>query len=469
MVDAAPVTPVRDAASYRDPHGFVFRRYGVLLRQVNAAAAADWQAFTQSGLAEFLTSKRWLIPHEEVPLHLAAEESAIAVIRPELVGFISYPYEWTFSQLKDAALLTLDVQQAALDKGMSLRDASAFNVQFVNARPILIDTLSFEITKAGRPWIAYRQFCEHFLAPLALMALRDPALGSLLRPYLEGVPLDLASRLLPTRTRLSPGLAAHIHLHARAQRSAQKATEWPMNRSRRAGNDANPAVRTDRAPAVHRSEARCAAPGTTWAHYGDRPHSYSAEATEAKRRLADEMLRSAAGERVWDLGANTGEFSRIAAAQGKSVLAIDADWAAAERHYRSLSERGETHILPLVADLAAPSPALGWGLEERRSLLDRADADVVLALAVVHHLAIGRNVPLPQIGALLARLGAETIVEFVPKSDLMVREMLASREDVFPTYDLPTFRSTLAATHEILREERIPGSERTLIHARKRD
>ena len=345
MADAAPVKPVRDAASYRDPHGFVFRRDGVLLRQINAAAAADWQAFTQSGLAEHLTSKRWLIPHEEVSLHLAAEESAIAVIRPEPIRFISYPYEWTFSQLKDAALLTLDVQQAALDKGMSLRDASAFNVQFVDARPILIDTLSFEIAKLGRPWIAYRQFCEHFLAPLALMALRDPALGILLRPYLEGVPLDLASRLLPARTRLSPGLAAHIHLHARAQRSARNATELadePASKGPTMTPARLSALIGHLRSTVEKLDVRPR--GTTWAHYGDRPRSYSAEATEAKGRLVDEMLRSAAGERVWDLGANTGEFSRIAAAQGKSVLAIDADWAAAERHYRSLKRtRRDSH------------------------------------------------------------------------------------------------------------------------------
>ena len=461
---------LREPSSFRDPHGFVYTRAGALYRQINPPAAADWAAFEESGLGTELINKRWLVAHEQVGLELAADAAAVAVIRPEPVPFISYPYEWTFSQLRDAALLTLDVQEAALGRGMSLRDASAFNVQFVDGRPILIDTLSFEITKEGEPWIAYRQFCEHFLAPLAVMALRDPSLSVLLRPHLDGIPLELASRLLPTRTRFRPGLAAHLHLHARAQGSARKHAPAGMD-----GGSRRPQISQNRLLALiaHlRSTVQgldLRPRGTTWAEYGDRPRSYSAEAAAAKASIVESMLHEMTGSRVWDLGANTGDFSRIAAEQGKSVLAIDSDWAAAERHYRSLKERHEKRILPLVADVAAPSPALGWASRERRSLLDRADADVVLALAIVHHLAIGRNVPLAEIGALLARLGTETIIEFVPKSDFMVQEMLASREDIFSSYDLPTFRKTLGITHVAVAEVPIPHSERTLIHARRKD
>ena len=139
-------------------------------------------------------------------------------MQPEIIPFISYAYEWSFSQLQDAALATLAIEKKALEHGMSLKDASAYNIQFRGSRPVLIDTLSFERYREGEPWVAYRQFCQHFLAPLALMSHTDVRLGQLLRVYIDGVPLDLASRLLPGKTKLSLGLATHIHLHAQAQR-----------------------------------------------------------------------------------------------------------------------------------------------------------------------------------------------------------------------------------------------------------
>ena len=197
MPEPGPQPGRRDPASYRDPAGFVFRRDGVVYRQVDASFAKDWDAFGTTGLRDRLIDAGILIPHDEVDPDLAAEPPAIAVLRPEPIEFISYPYEWSFSQLKDAALLTLRAQAMAMEAGMSLRDASAYNVQFRRGSPILIDSLSFELATPGAPWLAYRQFCEHFLAPLALMARVDIRLGELLRMNLEGVPLDLAARLAP--------------------------------------------------------------------------------------------------------------------------------------------------------------------------------------------------------------------------------------------------------------------------------
>ena len=223
-----PVAAERDAASFRDPSGFVFRRNGVLYRQVNRRFAGEWDAFLKSGLYDRLAADGILLRHDEAPLDMAfVPTDAHAVIKPRAVEFISYPYEWSFGQLKDAALLTLRAQALAAERGFTLRDASAYNVQFVDGRPILIDSLSFEPAEPGRPWDAYRQFCQHFLAPLALMAHRDPRLGLLLREYLDGIPLDLAARLLPLKTRLSVGLGSHIHLHARAQaRPGGAAAAW---------------------------------------------------------------------------------------------------------------------------------------------------------------------------------------------------------------------------------------------------
>ena len=455
---------IREPGSYRDPSGFIFRRDGVLYRQVNARFAEDWATFESSGLASELISKDLLVPHEPAPLDLALEPEAVAVIAPEEIGFISYPYEWAFSQLKDAALLTLGAQQLADTHGMTLRDASAYNVQFRRGRPILIDSLSFERRTDGEPWKPYRQFCENFLAPLALMAHRDGRLGILLRDFIDGVPLDLAAELLPRRTRWSPGLAAHIHLHARAQRRHAEGGGTPRRTVSMSDNRRHALLDHLRrtVEGLHLTAA-----GTQWAEYADQT-SYSPAGTAAKEAIVRRLLAAVGGHRAWDIGANTGRYSAIATEAGYEVLAIDGDWAAVERHYLALRQSGDTRILPLLGDIADPSPAIGWANEERASLLARADADVVVALALVHHLAIGRNIPLPMLGNLLARLAPNLIIEWVPKEDPMVQRLLAAREDVFPNYSLDGFRMAFAGQFETLEEAAITDSERMVFRMRTR-
>src|SRR4030042_2240552 len=206
-----------DPASFRDPSGFVFRQDGSIYRQINATYKEDYDHLIDCGLRKTLVEAGVLIRHEEVAFESARPEMAYKLVKPEPVPFISHPYEWSFSALKDAALTTLHIQRKALDFGMSLKDCSAYNIQFMKGKPVFIDTLSFEKYREGKPWVAYRQFCQHFLAPLALMSHRDVRLGQLSRVHLDGVPLDLASRLLPRRTRLSFSLLFHIHMHARSQ------------------------------------------------------------------------------------------------------------------------------------------------------------------------------------------------------------------------------------------------------------
>lgn len=456
----------REPGSYRDPSGFVFRRDGVLYRQVDQAFADDWGTFESSGLHAALISNGILIPDQPAALDLAADAGALAVIQPEEIGFISYPFEWSFSQLKDAALLTLSAQTLAGEHGMTLRDASAYNVQFLRGRPIMIDTLSFERAAPDEPWKPYRQFCEHFLAPLALMAHRDGRLGLLQRTYVDGIPLDLASELLPRGTRWSPGLAAHVHLHARAQR--RHADE---------GREATPKAVTMSATRrlalldhLRRTVEglRLPARGTEWADYADQT-SYSSAGTASKESIVREMLVAVGGKRAWDVGANTGRYSAIAVQAGYEVVALDSDWAAVEQHHLALKEAGEQRILPLLADLADPSPAIGWANRERSSLLERANPDVVVALALVHHLAIGRNVPLGMISDLMASLGPNLVIEFVPKGDPMVRRLLATREDVFPDYTLDRFRAAFAGRFTIAAETPVEDSTRVIFRMARRD
>lgn len=358
-----------------------------------------------------------------------------------------------------------------MQAGMSLRDASAYNVQFRRGRPILVDSLSFEPATPGAPWVAYRQFCEHFLAPLALMARVDVRLGGLMRANLEGIPLDLAARLLPSRTRLSVGLGPHVHLHARAQRThADDAVPTAAASGRTNSRELSPSRSAALIDSLDNTIAGLEwdARGTEWADYAENS-SYDERATTAKEAAVGAALAAAGGNRAWDLGANTGRYSRIAAALGYSVIAFDIDPAAVERNYLSIRREREERILPLLGDLADPNPARGWAGTERRSLLDRADADVALALALVHHLAIGRNVPLSMIADLLARLARDSIVEFVPREDAMVRRLLASRKDVFPNYTFAGFRAAFAEHFELIKETPIESTQRTLFHYRRRD
>jgi hypothetical protein len=453
-------------ASFRDPSGFVYTRDGALYRQVNRVFRQHYQAFLDSGLYAELVEGRLLVPHREVSLELAASPDAAAVLQPERVEFISYPYEWSFGQLRDAALLTLELQERALARGLTLRDASAYNVQFVAGRPLFIDTLSFEPREPGAPWAGYRQFCEHFLVPLALMSRVDVRLSALLRSHLEGIPLDLGSRLLPRRTWLRPGLLFHVHLHAMAQRryaDRGAGTVEGGGPSAAARRGVSPAAATGLVRSLRSAveSLQWKPAGTEWADY-TQDNNYSAAAADSKREAVLDFLRGLGARTAWDLGANTGEYSRAARQVVSSVLAFDIDPAAVERNYRRIRADNESGILPLLLDLTNPSPALGWAHRERLSLEQRGPADVLLALAVVHHLAIGHNLPLERVAGFLAKLGRSLVIEFVPKSDSQVRRLLRDRADIFPEYTREGFEAAFGAHFRIERAVPVAESERTL-------
>ena len=209
-------------SSFRDPSGFLFYKNNLIYRQVNISYKENYDHLMESGLYKILINKKLLIPHREVDASSLSDRKSYKTIKPELIPFISYPYEWSFSQLKNAALTAIKIQKYSLDFGMSLKDCSAYNIQFFNGKPIFIDTLSFEKFKPNKPWIAYRQFCQHFLAPLALMSCKDIRLNQLFKIYIDGIPLDLASSLLPIKTYFKFFLLTHIHLHAKSQKHFSK-------------------------------------------------------------------------------------------------------------------------------------------------------------------------------------------------------------------------------------------------------
>ena len=459
------VKNIRLGGSFRERGGSVFSRDDKIYRQVNLGYKQHYDLLMSSGLYNSLINKQWLIVHHEAGLKSPNKES-YKIIKPDRIPFISYPYEWAFSQLKDAAILTLSILREALAFGMILKDASAFNNQFIGSKPIFIDTTSFKIYPGQGPWVGYRQFCQHFLAPLALMAYRDERTSKLLQTNIDGIPLDLAARLLPRQAKLKTGLLVHLFLHARLQ---QNYADKKVARERFAhsvGKDQLFGI----IASLEKTVKKLAPPQqkTEWQDYYRGNCNYDDSSFSHKKEIISKFLQQAAPTIVWDLGANTGVFSDLASKLGAVTMAFDIDQRSVEINYRRLSQAGSSLQLPLVMDLTAPSPAIGWNNQERYSLKERGPADTVMALALIHHLAISNNVPLRNIAEFFSTLGRTLIIEFVPKEDTQVQKLLSSREDIFPEYNRTGFEEAFQDYFKI--EDIIPvnDSYRVLYLMRKK-
>lgn len=451
-------------ASFRDPSGFLFEREGTLYRQINRGYREDYERLIKSGLYKELTTKGLLISHSRADIEPCIEDCCYMTIEPVFIPFISYPYEWCFSQLKGAALATLEIQKTALSKDMSLKDASAYNIQFLDGKPVLIDTLSFERYKEGRPWIAYSQFCRHFLAPLELMARKDIRMGLLLKNFIDGIPLDLAGSLLPFSARFHFGSMMHIHLHARSERKYEK-EEIAFEEVKGLSRKSLLALIESLESAVRK--LRWKPGGTEWAEYYDETN-YSDEAFENKKRIVGEFLSRAGAREVWDIGGNDGTFSRIAVGLGADTVCMDVDPACVEKNYLKCVNEGEKKLLPLVVDLFNPSPPIGWRAEERMSIFERGPVQTVLALALIHHLMISNNVPMPMVASFFADLTETLIIEFVPKSDSQVQRLLVTREDIFEDYNIECFLTEFGEFFDIEARENVVPSERTIFLMRRK-
>ncbi len=452
-------------SSFRDPSGFVFSKNGLIYRQVNIAYKENYDYLINSGLYETLIKAKLLIPHEEVNIQYKESEKAYKIIKPELIPFISYPYEWCFSQLKDAALTTLKIQKISLNFGMSLKDCSAYNIQFKKGKPIFIDTLSFEKLNKSQPWVAYRQFCQHFLAPLALMSYKDIRLNQLFRVYIDGISLDLASSLLPLRTHFIPSLLIHIHLHAKSQKYfANKVisniSDYKMKRQSLFGLIDN--LESTIKNLKWRNQ------DTEWANYYE-DTNYSVEALEYKKTIVAEFLDKIKPKIVWDLGANIGIFSRIASNKGIQTISFDIDPAAVEKNYLQCIKNHETNILPLLLDLTNPSPNIGWENQERMSLLERGPTDMAFALALIHHLVISNNLPFSKIASFFSKICNFLVIEFIPKTDSNVQRLLSTRKDIFPDYTKQAFEYEFNKYFIIKSFVKIKDSERILYLMQKKN
>ena len=444
-------------SSFRDPSGTLFLYNDVLYRRIYNSYKENYDHLINSSLYEVLCNKKYLIEHKEVGLDELSLSDTYKIIKPEIIDFISYPYEWCFSQMKHAALLTLNIQKIALHHNMSLKDCSAYNIQFKERKPIFIDTLSFEKYKEGEPWVAYRQFCQHFLGPLSLMSYKDVRLNQLLRIYIDGIPLNLLVSILPARTRLKLGMFLHIFLHARTQKKFEHRhiikEKYKISRSSLLHLINNLELLVNR--------IRWEPKGTEWINYYGFSN-YSEKAFLHKVNIIDDMLTEFDPGVILDLGANDGHYSRLIAKRAKQVVSVDADPACVERNYLECDKKNYTNILPLLIDLTNPSPNIGWQNKERPSFFERVKADTVVALALIHHLAISNNVPLNKIADFFKNICRFLIIEFVPKSDSQVIKLLSSRDDVFPDYTKEVFENRFSRYFHINKSINIDESERTL-------
>jgi hypothetical protein len=448
-------------ASYRDPAGHVFLLEDVVYRQVNRSYREDFEKLMDSGLYTTLIGKSWLIDHEEANIP-GTDDKAWKMIRPSRIDPITYPYEWSFSQLQEAACLTLDIQTEAMKVGLSLKDATPFNVAFSEqGAAIFIDTLSFETYRPEDPWVAYHQFCTGFLAPLLLAAKRDPDLIRLLALHPEGIPLDLCASLLPGSTRFQTLSALHIHLPSKVRpgRGPAKKILFSKEKLQRIIDHLRSGISALKSEGV-----------STWSDYYEET-ILGGGYLEAKKKAVSELLSGRSIHTVFDAGSNTGEFSMLLASEGKRVIAADVDTRSVDQLAGKIrQERSQgivRSILPIVVDLMNPPPAIGWGNTERSSFLDRIHTDLTLALALVHHLALGKNLPFSRMAETFARISPWLLIEFVPKHDPKAQELLKHKKDIYPEYDEAHFLSAFTERYALVERMNMDGMERVLFLFRR--
>jgi len=452
----------RNPGSFRDPSGYIFENENQIFRAVSNLGFVNYKYVKDSGFLDAAIAKNWVVGCKEVEQSLPDVAAELVLEHPRL-PFISYPYEWSFEALKSAAIFHLDVQLMALGYNVAVSDATAYNVQFLGTNPIFIDVLSFKEYKEGEFWVAHRQFCEQFLNPLLMGSEFGIAHNSIYRGNLEGVSTSDVDKLLPRwRKFTSWGLFTHVYLQAKFQSGAGEKHKNSANskKQRRLSKNAFTEMLTQLRNWISRLEVKNTSK-TVWADYAN-DHSYADEETIAKSKFVAEFSSKVAPKILWDLGCNTGDFTRVAQEGGDCIgIGFDFDQNSLDEGFQR-SRKEKTNFLPLFLDAANPSPSQGWNHRERLSFKDRANADAVLALAFEHHLAIGKNIPLPDVVDWICSLAPTGVIEFVPKSDPMIERMLLLREDVFHEYNEEQFEISLRKNAKIVKSIQVSATGRKL-------
>ena len=454
-----------DPGSFRDPRSRVFRRGDQIIRAFNERGLSDYQEIADSEFFRHAIDAKRIIATRRLDAHDVPDGWAGAVAH-DLVPVITYPYEWTFSMLRDAALLQLRLVRDGLRAGVGCKDGTSYNVQFTGGRPVFIDVGSFEPV-GDDPWPGYRQFCSLYLYPLMLEAYLGVSFAPWLRGSLEGITTVDAAALFRGRARFRPGVLSHITLHAAAER--RYATRQDPAAALTSGGGQMAAVVDALVGKLIRLVSGLEAPTapSEWSGYVDRSH-YAAQSLQAKDAFVEEVIAAAGPGVVADLGCNDGRFARIASRHAGLVVALDADRRVVDDLHRTLQDRSP-NVVALLGDLADPSPGLGWDLVERRPLADRLSPDLVLSLALIHHLVIGRNIPVGHYIEHLARLAPHVVLEVPHEDDPMVAVLLGSKpDDTHVDYRLDVIEAAISDRFQIAGREELPGGTRTIYDLRRR-
>lgn len=447
----------KELSSFRDPSGYIYYQNNEVYRRINACYLNTFNKFNSSNLCKLLIKQKWLIKHT-----IVKQNKDSCILKIQKIPFISYPYEWCFNQLKDAALLTLKIEKLALENNYTLKDASAYNIQFIGSNPIFIDTLSFVEYKEGMPWNGYGQFCRHFLAPLLLMRYVDNNLNCLLKNYIDGIPLDVASNLLQKRG----GLIAreHIKLHSKLINKNSNSDISKVYISKKSIlNIINMLIRQINSLNKKKSKTR-------WEDYY-KNNNYSLAAFNAKKQLVEkylEIIKANKNDLIFDIGANDGVLSKLALKNNCYVIASDIDHNSIDNNYCA-HRNTNSNMLPVLLDFNNPSPAIGFNLTERQSIKDRVKAKCILALALMHHICISNNIPFDYFFKSMSEIGKYLIVEFIPKDDSKVIELLKNREDIFENYNVNNFELSATKYFKIIQKDSIKDSKRVLYLMEKKN
>ncbi|WP_246225584.1 class I SAM-dependent methyltransferase [Rhizobium daejeonense] len=433
-----------------------------MFRAVSSYGAPDYEAVRDAGIFAALSEKGWLVPIREEVL---GTDGTAYMLQVDRIPWITYPYEWSFELLKTAALFHIDLHLDLLDRGFTLSDATAYNVQFIGPKPVFIDHLSIRPYRDGEFWTGHRQFCEQFLNPLLLRAYLGRSHNAWYRGSMEGIAVADMAAMIPTHRKFSWNVFTNVVLQNRFQTGTSGDAAKISMSGRSFPKQAFVAMLRQLRKWVY-----SLAPGdkvkTVWADYS-LTNTYSDSERGAKHRFISDYVADAKPKTVVDLGCNTGEYSERALSAGaEAVIGFDYDVQALDQAYHRTVDKG-LNILPLFLDARNPSPSQGWMGKERTGFGERVKADGLLALAFEHHLAIAHNVPLDQLVSWLVSLAPTGVIEFVPKTDPTVQKMLALREDIFRNYDASEFERQLAASAEIVRAEVVSQSERVLFQYRR--
>jgi hypothetical protein len=427
-------TKKRHSSSFRDPSGYVFTDEGIIKRSISPIYFSQYKALKAKNIFERLFNANLLIPHTEI----SVSDTQI-VIQPEHIPFITFPYEWSFNQYKEAALVTLKLQKFCLENDFSLKDASAFNVAFHKGKAVFIDTLSFDFYTENSPWRAYKQFVMHFLGPLVLAKYNGAEALKLMTTFIDGIPLKQLSAMLPFKTKLNPFLYSNIHLLAKFE-DRHKEDYTGKAKQPKLSKDAQLKIVEalyDYIKNLSINEA------SEWGNYYAKTN-YTDTAFETKATLINKWVTNLNPKTIIDIGGNDGTFVRRIAHKFDLALVCDIDNNAVDCNYQQLKTDKEIHMLPLVLDVLNPSASIGFNNNERSSFLNRIMSfapDVTMALAVIHHLTLSGNVPFEMSVQFFASFSKHLIIEFPKRDDSWVQRLLNTKGEFKSHFDFYTIEN----------------------------